>query len=58
MTTKHISLKLGEKQFDLRNHELARISLKEDRDTQINPPDTRTNTTIFSPSTAITTPTR
>jgi len=29
MTTKHISLKLGDKEFRLRNHELARVSLKE-----------------------------
>ncbi len=29
MTTKHISLKLGDKEFKLQNHELARVSLKE-----------------------------
>lgn len=29
MATKHVSLKLGEKEFSLRNHELARVSLKE-----------------------------
>jgi acyl-CoA reductase-like NAD-dependent aldehyde dehydrogenase len=29
MTTKHILLKLGDKEFSLRNHELARVSLKE-----------------------------
>jgi acyl-CoA reductase-like NAD-dependent aldehyde dehydrogenase len=29
MTTKHISIKLGDKEFRLENHELARVALKE-----------------------------
>ncbi len=29
MTTKHVSLKLGDKEFKLHNHELARVALKE-----------------------------
>lgn len=29
MTTKHISIKLGDKEFKLENHELARVSVKE-----------------------------